>query len=80
VYSINSLQGDDVWVQLQGTIRPVGMTGQGNGRRYVAMLHDGSGEIELVWFKGIVYVDRMLKPATTYRVYGKINNFKGKLS
>ncbi|MEY3861338.1 MAG: ATP-dependent helicase RecG, partial [Bacteroidota bacterium] len=77
---INSLQGDDVWVQLQGTIRPIGMTGQGNGRRYVAMLHDGSGEIELVWFKGIVYVDRMLKPGTTYRVYGKINNFKGKLS
>ncbi len=80
VYRINSLQGDDVWVQLQGTIRPIGMTGQGNGRRYVAMLHDGSGEIELVWFKGIVYVDRMLKPGTTYRVYGKINNFKGKLS
>ncbi|MEY3800703.1 MAG: hypothetical protein RLZZ548_583 [Bacteroidota bacterium] len=80
VYRINSLQGDDVWVQLQGSIRPIGMTGQGNGRRYVAMLHDGSGEIELVWFKGIVYVDRMLKPGTTYRVYGKINNFKGKLS
>ena len=80
VYRINSLQGDDVWVQLQGSIRPIGMTGQGNGRRYVAMLTDGSGEIELVWFKGIVYVDRMLKPGTTYRVYGKINNFKGKLS
>ena len=80
VYRINSLQGDDVWVQLQGSIRPVGMTGQGSGRRYVAMLHDGSGEIELVWFKGIVYVDRMLKPGTSYRVYGKINNFKGKLS
>ena len=80
VYRINSLKGDDVWVQLQGSIRPIGMTGQGNGRRYVAMLHDGSGEIELVWFKGIVYVDRMLKPGTTYRVYGKINNFKGKLS
>ena len=80
VYRINSLEGDDVWVQLQGSIRPIGMTGQGNGRRYVAMLHDGSGEIELVWFKGIVYVDRMLKPGTTYRVYGKINNFKGKLS
>ena len=80
VYRINSFQGDDVWVQLQGSIRPIGMTGQGNGRRYVAMLNDGSGEIELVWFKGIVYVDRMLKPGTTYRVYGKINNFKGKLS
>jgi ATP-dependent DNA helicase RecG len=80
VYRINSLQGNDIWVQLQGSIRPVGMTGQGSGRRYVAMLHDGSGEIELVWFKGIVYVDRMLKPGTVYRVYGKINNFKGKLS
>ena len=80
VYRINNLQGDDIWVQLQGSIRPLGMTGQGSGRRYVAMLHDGSGEIELVWFKGIVYVDRMLKPGTVYRVYGKINNFKGKLS
>ncbi len=80
VYSIASLRGDDVWVQLQGKIRAIGIAGTGQGRRYVATLSDGTAEIELVWFKGIVYVDKMLNPGTTYRVYGKINNFKGKMS
>ena len=80
VYSIASLRGDDVWVQLQGKIRAIGIAGTGQGRRYVAILSDGTAEIELVWFKGIVYVDKMLNPGTTYRVYGKINNFKGKMS
>jgi len=80
VYTIASLRGDDVWVQLQGKIRAIGIAGTGQGRRYVAILSDGTAEIELVWFKGIVYVDKMLNPCTTYRVYGKINNFKGKMS
>ena len=80
VYTIASLRGDDVWVQLQGKIRAIGIAGTGQGRRYVAILSDGTAEIELVWFKGIVYVDKMLNPGTTYRVYGKINNFKGKMS
>ena len=80
VYTIASLRGDDVWVQLQGKIRAIGIAGTGQGRRYVAILSDGTAEIELVWFKGIVYVDKMLNPVTTYRVYGKINNFKGKMS
>lgn len=80
VYQISELRGDDIWVQLQGTIRPIGMAGQGAGRRYVAQFQDGTGEIELVWFKGIVYIDRLLKPGVQYRVYGKIGQFKGKLS
>jgi len=79
-YTITSLRGDDVWVQLQGRIRPMGIVGAGQGRRFVAILSDGTAELELVWFKGINYIERFLKPGETYRVYGKINNFKGKIS
>ncbi len=79
-YTITSLRGDDVWVQLQGRIRPMGIAGAGQGRRFVAILSDGTAELELVWFKGINYIERFLKPGETYRVYGKINNFKGKIS
>ena len=75
-YTITSLRGDDVWVQLQGRIRPMGIAGAGQGRRFVAILSDGTAELELVWFKGINYIERFLKPGETYRVYGKINNFK----
>ena len=32
-YTITSLRGDDVWVQLQGRIRPMGIAGAGQGRR-----------------------------------------------
>lgn len=80
VHRIDSLRGDDVWVQLQGKIKPIGITGSGAGRRYVAILSDATAEMELVWFKGIAYLDKVLVPGTTFRVFGKINNFKGKIS
>ncbi len=77
IYTIASIQGDGIWLQFQGTIRPTGIIGSGQGRRYTAQLNDGTGEITLVWFKGIVYLDRLIKTHTQYRIFGKINLFNG---
>ncbi|PHX91733.1 MAG: ATP-dependent DNA helicase RecG [Flavobacteriales bacterium] len=80
IYTISSIQGDGIWLQLQGVIRPTGIVGSGKGRRYTAQLNDGTGEITLVWFKGIVYLDRFIKTQTPYRIFGKINLFNGALN
>ncbi|MDA1182878.1 MAG: ATP-dependent DNA helicase RecG, partial [Bacteroidetes bacterium] len=42
IYTISSIQGDGIWLQLQGVIRPTGIVGSGKGRRYTAQLNDGT--------------------------------------
>ena len=80
IYQVNQLNGEDVYVQLQGFIQPQGIVGMGGGRRFVANFRDKTGEIELVWFQGYQYIEKSLKPNAFYQIYGKVNNFKGKLS
>ena len=80
VYSVSQVHGEDVYVQLRGVITPMGIAGTGPGKRYVANFRDASGEIELVWFQGYQYVEKNLKLNTVYQLYGKVNNYKGKLS
>ncbi len=70
----------DIGVQLKGKIIPEGLTGQGPGRRFTASFRDATGEIELVWFQGAQWIEKYLKPNETYLLYGKVNDFKGKLS
>jgi len=48
--------------------------------RLTATLRDSSGFIELVWFRGVSYMDKYLKLNEKYLVFGKPNNFKGNIS
>lgn len=45
------------------------------GRRLVATLHDGTGELELVWFQGISWVEKTLITGAKYLVFGKAGFF-----
>ncbi len=45
-----------------------------------AILSDNTGNIELVWFKNFSYIFKALKEDGIYTVYGKINEFKGKVN
>ena len=80
IYSVSQVHGEDVYVQLRGVITPIGITGTGAGKRFVAVFRDATGEIELVWFQGHQYIEKNLKQNTVYQLYGKVNNFKGKFS
>jgi ATP-dependent DNA helicase RecG len=44
----------------------------------VALLKDDSGIIELVWFKGVKWMEQKLIPGVEYVVFGKPNYFNGK--
>ena len=41
----------------------------------VATLFDGTGEMELIWFQGITWVEKLLHLGGKYRVFGKIGFF-----
>ncbi len=67
-------------VQLRGILRSLNETGQGRGRRLVGVFRDESGMVELVWFKGIHFLKKTLTVGGEYILYGKVNNFRGKIS
>lgn len=80
IYKIRELSGSDVNVQLFGQIIRAELLGAGAGRRFVATFQDDSGTIELIWFKGVQWIAKSIKPGVDYLVYGRLNDYKGKLS
>lgn len=71
LFQIRELTAEMPYVQLQGVITSFEVLGEGYQRRLVAHFTDGTGEIDLVWFKGIQYVTNRYKVHTTYVVFGK---------
>lgn len=79
-YTIAELRGDMPYVQLKGKIGHLEKVGAKKGQRLVGRLHDETGTLELVWFKGVNYVSKNILPGKEYVVFGKPNNFNGKLN
>ncbi len=77
-HQINAIESDETDIQLRGRITSVRLVGQGRAMRLVADFTDGTGVIELLWFKGIKWVQPNLKQGVDYVVFGKPTNFKGK--
>lgn len=67
-------------VQLKGKILKFTLEGQPYKERLIALFSDGTGTIELVWFKSVSYLRRSLKPHTEYILFGKPNSFNGRIN
>ena len=79
-YKINEIDGSMPYIQLRGKIVSYTTHGEGARRRLTALFSDGSGVIELVWFKGIRYITDRYKPGTEYTLFGKPTLFNGKFN
>lgn len=53
-------------------------TGQRGRSRFRAMLSDGSGTLELTWFRGVRYFSRAIAPGDVLAVNGKVGYFGGR--
>lgn len=78
-YKISQLQASTVEVQVSGHLVSVEEVKQGKLKRLVGKMQDGSGTLELVWFKYSPWlVDKLrkdfFKPSV---VYGRVNEFNG---
>ena len=64
-------------VQLRGVLSAIQTRGERQGKRLTAKLTDATGAIELVWFKGIRWLQGSLKAGQEYIVFGKVTDYKG---
>ena len=65
------------FIQIAGKIMSVGTVGERKGKRLVAEIKDASGSLELVWFQGITWIQKMITPGQQYLVYGRVSFFQG---
>jgi ATP-dependent DNA helicase RecG len=74
-YKITELSDELPFVQIKGIIRKKELIGSGFKKRLVAHISDGTGDIELVWFQGINWINDKIREGTEYVVFGKPNRF-----
>ncbi len=79
-YSINELHEDLSFVQIKGKVVKKELIGAGGKKRLVAHFTDGTGEIELVWFQGINWVNDKIKAGSEFIVFGKPARFGSKFN
>lgn len=80
VYKISEVVDGLPYIQLVGKIVRFEEIGVGRKKRLSALFSDGTGMVELVWFKGIKWVAKSLKLNVPYLVFGKATLFNGKFN
>ena len=79
-YPIEEVHGDMPFVQIKGKIRRIETVGEMRKKRLVAHFEDGTGTLELVWFKGIQFIAKKIQLGVEYVVFGKPATFGRKVS
>lgn len=76
IYNISDIPDENSLIQLKGIITSVQEAGTGRQKRLVANLKDDTGEMQLLWFKGIPWIKKNIQPGYMYLVFGKPGLYK----
>ncbi len=80
IYPISGIDTTQTFIQVKGKISHFRMEGQRHRQRLVAIFTDGTGILELVWFKGVSWVMGNYQLNTEYIAFGRPAIYNGKLS
>lgn len=76
--SVNELSPGTEFGQVRGVLIHFETIGERSGKRLVASLKDSTGLIELTWFKGLHWIEKILQEGQLYQAFGRISFFMGK--
>ena len=74
-YNVSEISGAMPYIQLKGRILSFEHLGEGSAKRLIGKFSDGTGTVDLVWFKGLSFVLSKLKTNEEYIVFGKPTEF-----
>lgn len=80
VYKISEITDDLPTVQFVAKVVSFNEVGMGANRRFGAIVSDGTGTLELVWFKGLKWIARWLQPNVNYLIFGKPMRYGARFS
>ena len=71
---------DDTFVQIKARVLGKQLIGTGRAQRLSVTVGDGSGTTELVWFRGVKWIEKRIEPGREYVFFGRPHFFKGQFS
>ncbi|PAW93067.1 ATP-dependent DNA helicase RecG [Mucilaginibacter sp. MD40] len=78
-YKIKDIQPDMPYVQVLARVFQKEILGEKHTKRLIVQAKDDTGVIELAWFQGIRWVEKMVVPGKVYVLFGKPGFFNGKV-
>ena len=81
-YKVREVTEDNAAAYIQLRVRVVGKSFAGEGRkqRFSVYAADDTGRVELIWFRGIKWIEKMIEPNHEYIVFGRPSFFRGEFS
>ncbi|MCF6240573.1 MAG: ATP-dependent DNA helicase RecG [Bacteroidales bacterium] len=79
-HKISEIDTEMPYIQLRGRILSFNLQGQKYKERLVAQFADETGSIELLWFKGIKWIQQNLKVNKEYIIFGKPGKFANRIN
>ncbi len=83
IVPIKDIRSDSAFVQFQGSVVSISAPAPAPGgklKKFSAFVSDGTGQIELVFFKGIKYTMERLQVGSTWLFFGKPSFFSGRIN
>lgn len=78
VSNIKEISPETEFIQIAGRLEEVQILGEKRTKRLIANLRDNTGEVELVWFQGINWIQKYLQEGNYYLVFGRTGFFNNK--
>lgn len=75
-YTLDKVHSKLPYIQVKGKITGFRSEGERHKKRLIATFTDGTDTIELVWFKGLKWIQQNLQRGREYVVFGKPSEFK----
>jgi ATP-dependent DNA helicase RecG len=79
-FQVRDIHPDLPYIQLKGKITSFKLLGDRFKQRLVANFSDGTGIVELVFFKGIKFIQQSYQVGVEYIVFGKPTVFSGRVN
>jgi ATP-dependent DNA helicase RecG len=73
-------ENDEAFIQIKARVQSKNLIGEARKQRLSVMVADGSGVTELVWFRGVKWIEKRLEMGREYIIFGRPNFFKGMFS
>ena len=76
-HKINQINSTNLDIQIVGTVKSIKEEGFGRKKRLIVLFYDEESEINLIFFKRILWIKKFLEISKKYIVFGKPNLFNG---
>lgn len=77
---IKELPNIDFNINIKGIITQTRLAGSGFRKRLIAELKDETGSVDLIWFKGLSWIGKLLKPGLPIIAHGKPTVYNNKIN